>query len=151
MADAALTGKRLDAAEAALELRGGAAQRHLRLDFELARQVGDGEQQIAHLLLKRRGTHFSSHLGFELGDLLGDLREDGARIRPVETDAGGAARDLGGAQQGGEGEGDAIQLTGGHAVLAPWPRPPPPLSRPPRPPPPPPPNHPPLPHTTPPT
>src|SRR6202021_356215 len=51
-ADAAFGRELLDPAKAALELRGGAAQRGFRLDVELAREIGRREQQVADLLFK---------------------------------------------------------------------------------------------------
>src|SRR5438094_10227743 len=58
-------------------------------------------------------------LGFELGDFLGELRDHRAGIRPVETDACGAPRNLGGAQQRGEGERHSVEDTVGSTAGVP--------------------------------
>src|SRR6185369_15573951 len=89
--DAARLRKRLDTAEAALELGGGAAQCGFRLDVELAREVGRGEQQVADLFFERRRRCVVIERVFDLVELLLDLVDDRSRVRPVEADARGAA------------------------------------------------------------
>ena len=76
----------LDCAEAALEFCGGAAQRGFGLDVELAREVGDREQHVAHLFLQRRLRRVVVDLVLDFGDLLLDLVDDRVGIRPVEAD-----------------------------------------------------------------
>ena len=99
----------LERAEAALELRGGAAQRGLGFDIELAGQIGGGEEQIADFLFQRRGPRGAVEFGLDFGDLFGDLWQDRTRIRPVEPDPRRAARHLDGPQQRGQGERHAVE------------------------------------------
>src|SRR6516164_830222 len=111
-AGAALGGEHLDPAEAALEFCRRAAQGRLRVDVELACEVGGGEQDVAHLVLNLRQVGASiagGELRFELRDLLGDLFDDRARRGPVEADPRRTLLDLGGAQQGRESQRHAVE------------------------------------------
>ena len=72
--------------EPALKLVVRDPQRRLGLDAELSRQVDDREQQVAHLLFgARRIARFVLNGLAQLGDLLLDLPNDVARLRPVEA------------------------------------------------------------------
>lgn len=64
-----------------------AAQRRLRVDIEMPGEIGQREQQVADLL-RRCLAVAGDDLGLHLVDLLADLRQYGARVRPVEADLG---------------------------------------------------------------
>ena len=104
----------LDVAEAAGELFVGGAQGGFRIELQVARDVGDDEQQVAELLLDgARGsglvTRSSAIAVLELGDLLLELGEHRRQRRPVEADLGGFVLQLDGARQGGEGGGHIVE------------------------------------------
>ena len=81
----------------------GFAQRRFRVDVKVAGIIDDGEQQVADL-----GGALLVALGaLDLAQLLVDLEPRAFGIGPVEADPGGAALDLLGALEGGEGERDA--------------------------------------------
>src|SRR5439155_21358158 len=76
------------------------AQRRLRVDPELARQVGDGEKKVSHLffrarLIRRRVGNDLSQLVY----LLLDLSDHVARALPIEADRCSTYADLIGTQQ----------------------------------------------------
>ena len=77
----------------------------------MPREVGDGEQQVADLLLHVRGRPGAPRVG-ELGQLLGHLGLDARAVRPVETDRGGALAEAPGAQQGRQTLGDRAERAG---------------------------------------
>ena len=93
---------RLDVAEAADELLVRGPQRRLRIELQVARDVGDDEQEIAELLLDLRPGGSAVDLGFQLADLLLELGEHRGERRPVEADAGGFVLQLDGARERGK-------------------------------------------------
>src|SRR6266849_4343245 len=92
----------LDAAEAALELAAGGAQRLLGIGLGPPRQVGHREKQVADLVGDARRGASGIELRAQLVDLLADLVEDRPQLAPFEADARGAALQLHGAGEGGE-------------------------------------------------
>src|SRR6202040_3736413 len=92
-------GEQLDAAKTAIELSRRPAQRRFRIDLELACEVGDGEEDIAQLVLQHGALRVPLDLRPEFGDLLDDLFHDRPGIGPVEADARRAPLDLCRAQQ----------------------------------------------------
>src|SRR5713101_1016147 len=81
---------RLDVAEAAGELLVRRTQRALRIDLQMAGDVGDDEQEIAELLLDRMRDGGSFRVCcnrlLELGELLLELHQNRRQRRPVEAD-----------------------------------------------------------------
>src|SRR5206468_2521218 len=75
----------LDRGETALELGVGRAQCRLRIGVEMAREVDDGEQEIADLAGKAIALTLHER-ALDLVGLLADFREQGVRIVPVEPD-----------------------------------------------------------------
>src|SRR5258708_5284995 len=92
----------LDAAEAALELAAGGAQRLLGIGLGPPRQVGHREKQVADLVGDARRGATGIQLRAQLVDLLADLVEDRPQLAPFEADARGTALQLHGAGEGGE-------------------------------------------------
>jgi competence protein ComEC len=89
--------------EATLELVVGPAQRRLGLVSQETRQVGQGEEDVAELVLGfPRAWAMRGHRGAQFGHLFVDLVQHLVGRRPVEADRGGARAELVGAQQGGE-------------------------------------------------
>src|SRR5579885_1993411 len=84
-----------DGAETAHELDIGEPEQSLRIGVQMAREIDDGEQEVADfrphrirpVLVERRG---------DFVDLLADLAKHRARVVPVETDARGKAGKAGG-------------------------------------------------------
>jgi hypothetical protein len=91
--------------EAAPELEVRRRQGGLGVEIDLARQVGEGEEEVADLL-GDLGALPPAEGFMQLCDLLVDLVKDGARVGPVEADAG---RLLGQAVGGQEGRQGAIR------------------------------------------
>src|SRR5713101_6204519 len=87
----------LDAAEAALELAAGGAQRLLGIGLGPPRQVGHREKQVADLVSDARRGASGIELRAQLVDLLADLVEDRPQLAPFEADARGTALQLHGA------------------------------------------------------
>ena len=74
-------------AEAPPHLLIGAAQRGVRIDIEMAREIDDDEEQVANLVAQTlRRTIRSREFLLDLADLLAHLGENGMRVVPVEAD-----------------------------------------------------------------
>ena len=85
------------------------AQAFLRVEVELAGQVGEHEQQVADLIgqpgrVRRRGSSARSSPTSS-----SSLSSTARGVRPVEADPGGAARSAWRRGQGGQADGDAGQ------------------------------------------
>src|SRR6185312_14560653 len=108
---AALGEAALDMGEAAFELQVGRAQRSLRIDPEMAGEVRDREQEVAHLALERLGRA-PGDLGLDLGGLLADFRENRPRVVPVEPDLARFLLQLERARKRRQGERNAVERAG---------------------------------------
>ena len=80
-------------------------------EVELPRQVGEDEEQIAHLI-RQPGRVGRWQLGAQFRSFLLQLVEDAGGIRPVEADPGGAPGQLVGPHQRWQAGGDAGQRAG---------------------------------------
>ena len=113
-------GQLLHAREALLELARRAAQRRLGLDAELARVVGDGEEQVADFVLDGARRDRARRGGAHFAHLLVDLVEHVAGRGPVEADRGRPRGQLVGAQQRRQRRRHAASAD--FSVVRPWPR-----------------------------
>ncbi len=101
--------------EAAGELGVGvAAARPRDRCLAYAGKVGDGEEQVAHLLVALLVVGGC----LQLGELLVDLHHHRQDIRPVEADLGGALGELFGAGEDGSTIGTSSSTEGGVSRLA---------------------------------
>ena len=97
---------RLHGGEPVRELVVGLPERRLGLDAELPGEVGDGEEQVAHLLFGAFAVGAGAradHPLAQLGHLLLDLGHDVRGAFPVEADRRGPDADFVGAQERGQG------------------------------------------------
>src|SRR6187402_204699 len=110
----------LDMPVAARESLIGTPERRFRIEFEVAREVHDREQEVAELRLAP-GAIARGDRSIELREFLLDLGARTRRIGPVEPRAGGARAKLPGARERRQGDGDVRQcarLAARRALLA---------------------------------
>ena len=97
---------RLHRSEAPGKLGIRMTQAVLRVEVKLARQVGEHEQQVAHLVLQPRPVR-PAQFGAQLARFLLELVQHGIRVRPVERHPGGARGEFLRAGEGGQRHRDA--------------------------------------------
>ena len=100
------------------------AQRQLRIDVQPAREVDDGEEEVAHLVHDRRvrrglggrlaGTR---DLGLQLAELLAHLGERALEVGPVEAGGDRAALQLARLHERGERAGHVVEDAGAPFLL----------------------------------
>src|SRR5581483_11243466 len=90
-----------DVIEALRELVDRPAERALGIDLEVAREIHEREEAIAHLFLDRVGVLLFDG-GFELAEFLADLGARALLVLPIEADAGDLLADALGARERGE-------------------------------------------------
>ena len=83
----------------------GAAQRCLRIKFQVPAEIDQRKQHVAKLVFARSLVLGGNCLA-QFGDLLLDLVEDRRRVAPVEPDTRGFLLQFQRACQRGKGEGD---------------------------------------------
>src|SRR6185437_12423276 len=71
--------------------------------------VGGSEKEVADFVFDPVRRSPGGHFRLDLSDFLVDLGDHRVRVGPIEADAGRTFRDLGGAEQGRVGEGDAVE------------------------------------------
>ncbi len=98
----------LHAAETPLELQIPGLKGRFRIDPQLAGEIDATEQQITDFI-PEPGCVTAVDLGFDLGQFLAHLAEDGFHRWPVKPGTGGAFLQLVGAAEGGKGGNNPIQ------------------------------------------
>ena len=97
--------------EAPFELGVGAAQGGLGVDFEMAGKIDRREQEVANLI-RQRLRRTVGDLRLDLGDLLGELRQNRPDIVPVETDFAGSPCNLSARESAGSARGTPSSAPG---------------------------------------